>query len=102
MVLNNQEIIHFHLNNISDIPKDGLVNLSFRVVDGEGKEYENEFNMKEAYSGIRDGASNIQYEFDQFKISDVQIVASTIQLVLTKKNNRSDALKFIYKLEVLR
>ncbi|MFC4711143.1 hypothetical protein ACWOEJ_08390 [Enterococcus eurekensis] len=102
MVLNNQEIIHFHLNNISDIPKDGLVNLSFRVVDGEGKEYENEFNLKEAYSGIIDGASNIQYEFDQFKISDVHIVASTIQLVLTKKNNRSDALKFIYKLEVLR
>lgn len=101
IVFEDKEMIQFNLKGIEALDPIEKVNISFRVVDGEGKEYANEFNIKETYTSIRNRRTNKIYEFSEDMIFDVLVDESIIQLELNKKNDRSNALKFIYQLEVL-
>ena len=101
MMLRNKEVIQFNLKGIKEVVPFGKINISFRVVDGDGKEYDEEFNMKNSYSDILDSKSRKSYRFDSFTIYDVQVVDGVVQLEINQKNNHSSKLKFVYKLEVL-
>ena len=97
----DKEIIYFNLKEVKEVIPTGKVNIGFRVVDGDGKEYDNEFDLQEAYESVQNIETGAQYEFDSYTINDVQVNNSMIKLRLNKKNQRSDSLKFVYKLEVL-
>lgn len=101
VVVENKEFIQFNLESIKDISPTGRVNIKFRVVDGDGKEYDNEFNLLASYLSVADDTKGYFYEYDDYTIYNVDIVNSVIKLKLTQRNNRSSTLKFIYKLEVL-
>ena len=57
--------------------------------------------MQKSYSQVSDEYGGIDYRFDSFSIYDVRVVNGLIKLKINKKNNSTDTLKFIYKLEVL-
>ena len=101
IVFADKELLQFNLKGIKGLDSIEKVNISFRVVDGEGKEYTDELNIKETYANIRNQQINKFYTFDEGTIFDVLVDENTIQLELKKQSNRSNALKFIYQLEVL-
>lgn len=101
VVFTDREILQFNLKEIKEVIPNGKVNIGFRVVDGDGKEYDYEFDLKVAYSDVLDVEDGLSYDFDSFIIKNVQVLDSEIRLVLKKKNNRSSSLKFVYKLEVI-
>ena len=101
MILGQTEVIHFNLKGIKEVNPFGRINVSFRVVDGDGKEYDNEFNIKDSYNHILDGVTNSPYQYDDYTIQGVQVVDGVVKLEMNTKNNQSSKLKFVYKLEVL-
>lgn len=101
MMLADKEIIQFNLKGIKEVLPFGKINISFRVVDGDGKEYDEEFNMKDSYNNVIDSISRRPYRFDSFTIYEVQVLDGIVKLEINQKNNHSGKLKFIYKLEVL-
>lgn len=101
MILGQIEVIQFNLKGIKEVVPFGRINVSFRVVDGDGKEYDNEFNMKASYSQILDGVTKSSYQFDDYTIQGVQVVDGLVRLEMQTKNSQSSKLKFVYKLEVL-
>lgn len=101
LMLRDKEVIQFNLKGIKEVVPFGKINIGFRVVDGDGKEYDEEFNMENSYSDILDSFSRKSYHFDSFTIYDVQVVDGIVQLEINQKNNYSSKLKFVYKLEVL-
>ncbi|WKK69967.1 hypothetical protein [Brochothrix thermosphacta] len=101
MTFLDKEVVQFDLNSVEGVPLIGHANLSFRVVDGEGKEHENEFDLRLNYSEIINNVGHKDYDFDNYTIFNVPIVNGMIRMTFHKKTNLSDTLKFIYKLEVL-
>lgn len=101
MMLADKEIIQFNLKGIKEVLPFGKINISFRVVDGDGKEYDEEFNMEDSYNNVIDSISRRPYHFDSFTIYEVQVLDGIVKLEINQKNNHSGKLKFIYKLEVL-
>lgn len=101
MVLGSKEIIQFNLKGIKEVLPFGKINIGFRVVDGDGKEYDEEFNLADSYSQVLDGSSKSPYRFDAFTIYEVQVIDGLVTLEINQKNDHSSKLKFIYKLEVL-
>ena len=101
IVMRDVEILQFNLQGIKEVMPNGVINVGIRVVDGEGKEYDDEFDMQKSYSQVSDEYGGIDYRFDSFSIYDVRVVNGLIKLKINKKNNSTDTLKFIYKLEVL-
>lgn len=101
MMLTDKEIIQFNLKGIKEVLPFGKINISFRVVDGDGKEYDEEFNMENSYNNVIDSISRRPYRFDSFTIYEVQVLDGIVKLEINQKNNHSGKLKFIYKLEVL-
>ncbi|MDM8214320.1 hypothetical protein QUW13_10655 [Enterococcus hirae] len=101
IVLADCEILQFHLNNIESIPEQGFLNICFRVVDGDGKEYDNEYDLTKAYSDIRNYETNAIYDYDKDVVYHVAIKDGQINLRLIKKSNISDVAKIIYRLEVI-
>ena len=101
VVFPSYEVIYFDLKTIKELSPNGRVNISFRVVDGEGREYDNELDMQESYAMIKDVDRDTSYDFDSFTLYNVEVKNNQIKLHLTKKDQRSSSLKFLYKLEVL-
>lgn len=99
IVFSDNEIIKFDLNTIREASTFTKVNINLRVVNGDGREYE--FDLESAYSDIKNIMDSSICKFDSFTIYGVQVVNGIINLRLIKKNNRSNSLKFIYRLEVL-
>lgn len=101
VVFPSYEVIYFDLKTIKELSPNGRVNISFRVVDGEGREYDNELDKQESYAMIKDVDRDTSYDFDSFTLYNVEVKNNQIKLHLTKKDQRSSSLKFLYKLEVL-
>lgn len=78
------------LNNVNSC------DILFSIIDGEGKEYRNEFNLDENYREIIDKNSGSVCRYQKDMIKDVIINNGVVELKmrLSKKYNRS--LKFIY------
>lgn len=101
IVLEKKEILHFNFVDVKEVIPVGKVNIGIRVVDGDGKEYDHEFNMVKAYAQIEDTLTQKNLHFDNYKIYDVPVRDSQMSLEFTKKSTQTDGLKFIYKVEVL-
>lgn len=78
------------------------VNLSYRVIDGDGREYDHEFDLMEYYSSIEDGAAEKNYNYDSFTIYSVEVKNNILNLQFNKRNLGMNPLKFIYRLEVVK
>lgn len=101
IVLENKEILHFNFVDVKEIIPIGKVNIGLRVVDGDGKEYDYEFDMVNSYKEIEDTLTHKILNFNSYMIHDVPVIDSQISLQLTKRSKQTDGLKFIYKVEVL-
>ncbi|MEX3746549.1 hypothetical protein [Lysinibacillus xylanilyticus] len=100
LLLNDQEFIQLNLTGSPEVAKAKKCNLKFNIVDGMGKEYIGEFNMKENYSNIIDknNSNPCVIESDAIKNVSIKNGLVNLQLALKPKYNRS--LKFIYYVEV--
>ncbi|MFD2727824.1 hypothetical protein [Enterococcus camelliae] len=94
------ERIEIDLNGIEQ--KIEQVNLSYRVVDGDGREYDHEFDLVDYYSSIKDGVTEKNYNYDSFTIYSVDIVDNILSLQFNKRTVGMNPLKFVYRLEVVK
>lgn len=101
VVFDRFEILQFHLENLDEIPSNCYLNIGFRIVDGEGNEYDNEFDLTKAYYSVLDGSTNIGYRHDSSTIHTVMLKNGYVKLKLNKKSDISDFAKIIYRLEVI-
>ncbi|MCU4821546.1 hypothetical protein OCA00_07780 [Bacillus cereus] len=100
LLLHNQEFIQINLTGSPEVAKAKKCNLKFNIIDGMGKEYIGEFNMKENYVKAIDNNTSNSCKIDTDVIKNVSIIDGIVdlQLELNPKYNRS--LKFIYYVEV--
>lgn len=100
LLLQDQEFIQLNLFGSEEVAKAKKCNLKFNIIDGMGKEYLGEFNMKENYKTAIDKHTNAACVIEQDVIKNVTIKKGVVnlQLTLTPKYNR--ALKFVYYVEV--
>lgn len=96
IILNETEIIKFDLSKSEILNNVNSCDILFSIIDGEGKEYRNEFNLDENYREIIDKNSGSVCRYQKDMIKDVIINNGVVELKmrLSKKYNRS--LKFIY------
>ena len=100
LVLSDKEMIMIDFSNSNNYISDGDCDISLSVIDGEGKEYEGEFNIVKNYKEIIDKNTGNQCKVDNNMIKDVSIVDGKIKLELKTTDNFNEALKFIYFVEV--
>lgn len=100
LLLQDQEFIQLNLTGSEDVGEAKKCNLKFNIIDGMGKEYLDEFNMKKNYRSAIDKNTNHTCVIEQDVIKNVSINKGVVnlQLALTPKYNR--ALKFVYYVEV--
>lgn len=100
LLLQDQEFIQLNLAGNEDVGKSKKCNLKFNIIDGMGKEYLGEFNMKENYQTAIDKHTNETCIIERDVIKNVSINNGIVNLKLdlTPKYNR--ALKFVYYVEV--
>lgn len=100
LILSDQEHIQINLTGSPEVAKAKKCNLKFNIIDGMGKEYIGEFNMKENYLNATDKNTNNPCIVESNAIKNISIKNGfvNLQLALNTKYNRS--LKFIYYVEV--
>lgn len=99
-VTKDYEVLKFNFKGMKDFNKWDKCNISFKVVDGMGKEYSDEINLLDSYSSIYDFDTKQPYEHDASKISDVNISNGTIFLKMNFADRFNKYLKFLYVVEV--
>lgn len=99
-VTKDYEVLKFNFKGMKDFNKWDKCNISFKVVDGMGKEYSDEINLLDSYSSIYDFDTKQPYEYDASKISDVNISNGTIFLKMNFADRFNKYLKFLYVVEV--
>lgn len=100
VVINDYEVLKFNLKEMKDFREWKKCNISFKVVDGMGKEYSAEINIRKSYSDIFDFETKQNYEYDATKIHNVDINNGTIFLKLNFAERFNKFLKFLYVVEV--
>lgn len=100
LVLKEKEILIFDFTNIDQYYGETVCDISISVIDGTGKSYESEFDIKASYSRILDRKNGNVCNVSRNIIKDVTINEGKVQLDLyiTEQFNRS--LKFMYYVEV--
>lgn len=100
LLLSDQEFIQLNLSGSAEVAKAKKCNLKFNIIDGMGKEYIGEFNMKENYSTIIDKNNSKSCVIEADAIKNVSIKNGIVNLQLALKPNYNRAVKFIYYIEV--
>lgn len=100
LVLSDKEMIMIDFSNSNNYISDGDCDISLSVIDGEGKEYEGEFDIVKNYKEIIDKNTGNQCNVDNNMIKGVSIINGKIRLELKTADNFNEALKFIYFVEV--
>ena len=100
LIVGESEYIKFDFSNSPEIKKAKKCNLSLSVVDGMGKEYANEFNMKDSYNSAIDISNKNNLTISKNLIKDVKIDKGIVQVQLKLKKSYNRALKFVYYVEV--
>ncbi len=100
VISKDDEILMIDLSG-EDIQK-GTINadLIIKVVDGLGKEYDNEFNVIESYRDVKDVNSNLHLERDSSSIKNITIKDRKINISMKTESSYNRTLKFSYYLEV--
>ena len=99
-VTKDYEVLKFNFKELKDCHKWNKCNISFKVVDGMGKEYFDEVNLLESYSSVHDYETRQSYEHDESKISNVPINDGMVYLKMNLANRFNKFLKFLYVVEV--
>ena len=100
LVLNDYEIVKFDFKESKDLENVSSCNIKLSIIDGMGKEYKNEMDLKNHYEVIYDAYTGKKYNFSKNKISDVSINKGNINLKLRLKHSANKTLKYIYYVEV--
>lgn len=99
-VTSKHEILKLNLQGMNDYEKWEKCNISFKVVDGMGKEYSNEINLLDSYSKVYNYKTKMPYRHDENKITDVDIDNGTVFLKMDFADRFNKHLKFLYVVEV--
>ena len=100
IILSNKEIIKFDFKGLKEIKNKNICDISINVVDGMGKEYSNEFEIKDNYEVIIDRATGKSCNIKDNTIKDVKIEKGITQVEFKIKPNYNKSLKFVYYVEV--
>lgn len=100
LLVSDQEFIQLNLSGSPEVAKAKKCHLKFNIIDGMGKEYIGEFNMKENYSTIIDKNNSKSCVIEADAIKNVSIKNGIVNLQLQLKPNYNRAVKFIYYIEV--
>lgn len=99
IVIQDEEIVRFNLNT-DDLKSVSSCDIKLSIVDGMGKEYKNETNLKEHYATIVDLNTGVNYGFNRSTIKNVSVDNNSINLKMKLKDTANRNLKYIYYLEV--
>lgn len=99
-VAGTYEMLEINFLDIDEFNKIDIVDISLKVIDGDGKEYDDELNLIKCYEEISDYKSGDIYKFDEDKIYDVKIYNKKINLIFKFTNNGNRSLKYIYKVGI--
>lgn len=98
-----REIINIDLDKIGfDISRlsDSKCNVTFNVVDGDGKTSKDEFNFDQYVRDISDHITLKKYNWQKNKINEVILKDNQIQIIIEASNANLSKLKFMYEVEV--
>lgn len=98
IILNNKEIIQFNFNNLNELKNVKKCDISFRIVDGKGDEYE--FDLTGNYEKVSNRNTHEIYPIDGHMVKDVNICDGIINLEIQFNAHYNRSLKFIYYVEV--
>lgn len=100
VMLTNKEFIKFDLSTSEDIKDVDNCDVSLAIIDGMGKEYDDEFKVSDSYKNVLDMNTGESCTFKNNTIHDVRIEEGVIQLELSVNESFNPALKFVYNVEV--
>ena len=100
VILNDKEIIKFDFSKSKQLNKSHSCDIALSIIDGMGKEYNNEFNLRDNYQEIRDLNTGKVCDFKNHTIKNVAIQDGVVQLQLKLNQTFNRSLKFIYYVEV--
>lgn len=100
VVIANNEYVNFDFSSSDDFKKSKTCDISIVVVDGMGKEYPNEFDMKKNYESVTDLSTGKKLKIEDNLIKGVKIKTGNAQIQLKLKEQYNRALKFVYYVEV--
>lgn len=99
-IYENKEFLNINLvgQNITD--KATICNLSIKVIDGQGKECDNELNINKDYSQILDVQSGNHLSSEGDYVKEVTLKNKNIGLEMDLSSSYNKTLKFLYYVEV--
>lgn len=100
IVIHDREIIEFNLSGSKDLEGVESCDISISVIDGMGKEYKDEINLRERYRDIDDLTIGQSCDFHKNKIRNVSVKNGTVRLQMNLHDSMNKSLKFMYYVEV--
>lgn len=92
----NAEHVSLNLSNYNE-NKRSKCDISIRIVNGQGKEIENRFNVNENYQEVIDLNNQNLVELSPTSINNLSIVEDKVQFKISFYESYNKNLKFIYK-----
>lgn len=100
VVLKDKEFVKIDLSETKEAKKIKDCDIGIEIVDGMGKEYENEFTMKDNYLKVIDKETKNICTIEDNKIKNIKVKKGLINIEIELKDKVNKALKFIYFVEV--
>lgn len=100
LVTGNKEILKLDFSKQREYDGEAFCDIFLSVIDGTGKEYNNEFSINKNYSKIVDKNTNKQCSVINNIIKDVSILDGEVNLEFTTTSQFNNSLKFVYYVEV--
>lgn len=98
--LSDREIIKLDFNNIEGSTNWSECDITFVVVDGMGQEHQQEARLTDSFESITNPTGSKHYDFNDYKIKNVEIENNLSVINLNKNGDVKDSLKYLYKVEV--
>lgn len=98
-IISKKEILELDLGSNKHLKNGKEVNLFFKVVDGMGKEYDNELVLEEMYGKIFDENTGSQLDVKDNKIINLVIGGDKVKISFELKDEFNKSLKYKYYLE---
>lgn len=100
IVLKNKEILKFDFTEIEQYAGEKICDISFSVIDGTGKAYESEFDIKTGYYSVIDKNIGRACKIEGNIIKDVTINEGKVNMEMSIADKFNKSLKFMYYVEV--
>lgn len=99
-IYENKEHLNINLTGADLKSTLSKCNMLINVIDGQGRECDNELNIAKDYKNIMDIKSKNILSFDDYGIKDISIKDNSIGLEMNLSSSYNKTLKFVYYLEV--